>query len=198
VRHAARIVGGCVAPAARRTDVVSATLQPPLPLSTRCLILKAHASSLNCLEPPEEDEQMKASALFGAGWENDSVEVLWQDAGRAFCKLGRNGPAGDTHAFIPVLSGSEHPTLEIINRLIREYELKDDLAADWALRPVELVGERGRTMLVVDYVGGEPLDRLVGEPMEVGGFLHPRRRCLAPSVSSTDAGSFTRTSSPPT
>jgi len=143
----------------------------PLPLSTRCLILKAHASSLNCLEPPEEDEQMKASALFGAGWENDSVEVLWQDAGRAFCRLGRDGPAGDTHAFIPVLSGSEHPTLESINRLIREYELKDDLAADWALRPVELVRERGRTMLVVDYVGGEPLDHLVGEPMEVGGFL---------------------------
>src|SRR6266850_503817 len=143
----------------------------PLPLSPRCLILKAHASSLNCLEPPEEDEQMKASALFGAGWENDSVEVLWQDAGRAFCRLGRDGPAGDTHAFIPVLSGSEHPTLESINRLIREYELKDDLAADWALRPVELVRERGRTMLVVDYVGGEPLDRLVGEPMEVGGFL---------------------------
>jgi hypothetical protein len=30
---------------------------------------------------------MKASALFGAGWEHDSVEVLWQDAGRAFPKL---------------------------------------------------------------------------------------------------------------
>ena len=94
--------------------------------------------------------------------------MLWQDAGRAFCRLGRDGPAGDTHAFIPVLSGSEHPTLESINRLIREYELKDYLAADWALRPVELVRERGRTMLVVDYVGGEPLDCLVGEPMEVG------------------------------
>ena len=80
-------------------------------------------------------------------------------------------PAGDRHAFIPVLSGSEHPTLESINRLTREYELKDYLAADWALRPVELVRERGRTMLVVEYTGGEPLDRLVGQPMEVGRFL---------------------------
>ena len=70
---------------------------------------------------------MKASALFGAGWEDDSLEVLWQDAGRAFCRLGRDGPAGDRHAFIPVLSGAEHPTLESINRLIREYELKDYL-----------------------------------------------------------------------
>ena len=75
------------------------------------------------------------------------------------------------HAFIPVLSGAEHPTLESINRLIREYELKDYLAADWALRPVELVRERGRTMLVVEYTGGEPLDRLIGQPMEVGRFL---------------------------
>ena len=114
---------------------------------------------------------MKASALFGPGWEHDSVEVLWQDAGRAFCRLGRDGPAGDGHAFIPVLSGSEHPTLESINRLTREYELKDSLAADWALRPLELVRERGRTMLVVEYAAGEPLDRLIGPPMEVGRFL---------------------------
>src|SRR6476620_7034968 len=113
---------------------------------------------------------MKASALFGTGWEHDSVEVLWRDAERAFCRLARDG-AGDGHAFIPVLSGSEHPTLESINRLIREYELKDCLAADWALRPVELVRERGRTMLVVEYTAGEPLDRFIGPPMEVGRFL---------------------------
>ena len=119
----------------------------------------------------EEDEQMKASALFGAGWERDSVEVLWQDAGRAFCRLGHDGPTGDRHAFIPILSGSQHPTLQSLTRLTREYELKDSLAADWALRPVELVRERGRTMLVVEYVGGEPLDRLVGEPMEIERFL---------------------------
>ena len=31
---------------------------------------------------------MKASVLFGAGWENDSVEVLWRDSGRAFCNCG--------------------------------------------------------------------------------------------------------------
>jgi serine/threonine protein kinase len=34
-----------------------------------------------------------------------------------------------------------------------------------------LVRERGQTMLVVDYTGGEPLDRLVREPMEIGQFL---------------------------
>lgn len=91
---------------------------------------------------------MTASALFGAGWEEDSPLVLWEDAGRVFCRLGRDGPAGDRHAFIPLPSESDHPTLESINRLTREYERKDSLAADWALRPAELVHEHRRTMLV--------------------------------------------------
>jgi PAS domain S-box-containing protein len=72
---------------------------------------------------------------------------------------------------VPILSGAEHPTLEIINRLTHEYELRDHLDAAWALRPVEFVRERGRPMLVVEYTGGEPLDRLTGQPIEIGRFL---------------------------
>ena len=114
---------------------------------------------------------MKASVLFGAGWENDSLEVLWRDAGRVFCRLWRDDAEDARHAFIPVLAGAEHPTLESINRLTHENDLKEYLDDAWALRPVELVRERGRTMLVVEYKGGEPLDRLVGQPMEIGRFL---------------------------
>lgn len=95
--------------------------------------------------------------------------MLWQDAGRV-CRLWRDDAYGSKHAFIPVLSGAAHPTLESINRLIREYELKDYFAAAWALRPVELVRERGRTMLVVEYTGGEPLvDNRGALPDDVGG-----------------------------
>ena len=114
---------------------------------------------------------MNASTLFGPAWENHPLEVLWQDAGCAFCRIRREGAEGDRHAFIPVLSGAEHPTLESITRLTHEYELRDHVDRAWALRPVELVRERGRTMLVVEYAGGEPLDRLIGQPMELGGFL---------------------------
>jgi hypothetical protein len=46
---------------------------------------------------------MKASILFGAGWENDSVEVLWRDPGRLFFRLWRNDAQGEKHAFIPIL-----------------------------------------------------------------------------------------------
>src|SRR5579863_2009521 len=114
---------------------------------------------------------MKASILFGAGWENDSVEVLWRDAGRVFCRLWRNDVDGERHAFIPITAGAGHPTQESISHLAREHELKSYLDGHWALRPLELVRERGQTLLLVDYAGGEPLDRFVRGPMEVGQFL---------------------------
>jgi hypothetical protein len=47
---------------------------------------------------------MKASVLFGAGWEGDSLEVLWRDAGRVFCKLWRDDAEGQTHAFVSINS----------------------------------------------------------------------------------------------
>jgi serine/threonine protein kinase len=114
---------------------------------------------------------MNASALPGAGGEDHSIEVLWKDAERVFCRLSRDDADGHRYAFVPVLSGAEHPTLASINRLTHEYELKDYLDGAWALRPVELVRERGQAMLLVEYTGGEPLDRLIGEPMEIGRFL---------------------------
>lgn len=100
-----------------------------------------------------------------------SLTVLWEDAERVFCRLSRDDAQGHRHAFLPVVGGAEHPTLESINRLTHEYELKDDLDSAWALRPLEFVRERGRTMLVVEYTAGEPLERLMREPMEIGRFL---------------------------
>ena len=41
---------------------------------------------------------MKASVLFGAGWENDSVEVLWRESGCAFCRVWRNDAEREKHA----------------------------------------------------------------------------------------------------
>ncbi|MDB4890533.1 MAG: histidine kinase [Gemmatimonadetes bacterium] len=114
---------------------------------------------------------MKASELFGAGWENDTVDVLWQDADRVFCKLLHREIGEHYHAFVPAIVGAEHSTLATIARLKHEYELKNYLDASWALRPMELVREHGHTILIVEYTAGEPLDRLIGRPMEVGQFL---------------------------
>ena len=114
---------------------------------------------------------MNTSVLLGTGRESDLLEVLWEDSERVFCRLSRNDAEGHRHAFMPVVVGAEHPTLESINRLAHEYELRDYLDGAWALRPLEFERERGRAMLVVEYTGGEPLDRLIREPMEIGRFL---------------------------
>jgi predicted ATPase len=114
---------------------------------------------------------MKASVSLNTGETNDSLEVLWEDTERAFCRLRRRDTDALRHAFIPIPSETGHPTLETINRFTREYELRDHLDTAWALRPVELVRERERPMLLVEYIGGEPLDRLTGQPMEIGRFL---------------------------
>src|SRR5688572_30586139 len=79
---------------------------------------------------------MKASGVFESELGDDFVKVLWEDTERAFCKLGREDAGGSKHAFIPALSHAEHPTLESINRLAHEYELREYLDAEWALRPL--------------------------------------------------------------
>jgi len=55
--------------------------------------------------------------------------------------------------------------------LRHEYELRDELDGAWAVRPLELVREAGRTLLVLEDPGGEPLEGLLGAPMEMGCFL---------------------------
>jgi len=51
-----------------------------------------------------------------------------------------------------------------LDRLAHEYELKDELDGAWAARPLAFVSEGGRTALLLDDPGGEPLDRLLGAP----------------------------------
>jgi PAS domain S-box-containing protein len=110
------------------------------------------------------------NALKG-GLDDGAPEVLWEDAERVFCRLRRDAAGGDRYAFMPAASGAELSMQESTDRLAHEYALKDYLDAAWALRPAALVREPGRTMLVVDFAGGEPLDRLIGQPMEIGRFL---------------------------
>ena len=108
---------------------------------------------------------------MGVCGENRALDVLWEDAERVFCRLRRDDAEGHRYAFMPVLPDGGHPTLESINRLAHEYKLRDYLDGAWAVQPVEFVREPGRTMLVVAYAGGEPLNRLIGQPMEIRLFL---------------------------
>jgi hypothetical protein len=50
----------------------------------------------------------------------------------ASCRLLQKDAEGHRHAFAPILAGAEHPTFESINRLAREYELKQYFDGAWA------------------------------------------------------------------
>ena len=113
---------------------------------------------------------MDPSSWLGAGGINN-LQVLWEDGERVFCR-GESHADGRRAAVLAVLPASEHPTPATIDRLVREYELKDELDGAWAVRPLELVRERGRTMLVLEDTGSEPLHRLLGAPLELRSFLH--------------------------
>ncbi|WP_198651629.1 ATP-binding sensor histidine kinase [Dyella sp. C11] len=115
---------------------------------------------------------MKASSLLGAGWEEGSLEVLWEDGERAFCRTREDDKEAERFAFIPLRGGDEHSTGDVLARLVHEISLKEQLDTNWAIRPLELVRDRGRTMLVVDYEKGEPLNLLLGQPAEIGWFLN--------------------------
>src|ERR1700688_358733 len=112
---------------------------------------------------------MTPSSWFGAGGES-SLQVLWEDGERVFCR-GESHADGYRAAVLVVLPAAEHPTPATLDRLAREYGLKDEREGAWAVRPLELVRERGRVMLVLEDTRGEPLDRLLGVPMEVQSFL---------------------------
>ena len=97
-------------------------------------------------------------------------DVLWEDSERVFRKGWRRHD-GNRTAVLIVQPAADHPSRSSLDRLTHEYELKDQLDGAWAVRPLDLVRDAGRTMLVLEDAGGEPLDALLGAPLEVGRFL---------------------------
>ena len=111
---------------------------------------------------------MEQSFPFGG---KDGLQILWADGERVFCRgCGTDGDGGRSVA-LAVLPAAERPPQAILDRLIHEYELRDELDAAWAARPLALAREGGRTALLFLDPGGEPLERLIGAPMETGRFL---------------------------
>ena len=100
----------------------------------------------------------------------NTLQILWDDGERILCRGRRQDEDGDLDV-LQVSPAAEHPLPASIDRLTHEIDLKDELDGAWAVRPLELVRERGRPLLVLDDPGGEPLARLLGAPMEIGSFL---------------------------
>ncbi len=114
---------------------------------------------------------MVPHSLNGAYSDGES-QVLWEDGERVFRRGWRVDDDGKRRAVLLVAPAADHPSRSNLDRLTHEFELKDELDRSWAVRPLDLVRDAGRTMLVLEDEGSEPLDRLLGAPMETGRFLH--------------------------
>src|SRR6201993_428236 len=96
------------------------------------------------------------------------LQTLWKSGDLV---LSRSTLADEETSVLVLASASERPAPATIARLEHEYSLRDELDSDWAARPLALNHRAGRPMLILNDPGGEPLDRLMGRPMELGRFL---------------------------
>ena len=94
---------------------------------------------------------MNSSSRFASDG-NSGFEVVCKDGEPVFCRGNSHGD--DTTLVLAVQPAAEHPTPATLDRLAHEYGLKEELDGAWAVRPLELIREGGRTMLVLEDPGG--------------------------------------------
>jgi PAS domain S-box-containing protein len=96
--------------------------------------------------------------------------ILSDDGERVLRRERRRNSDGRFYDVLIATPSAKRAASAALDRLTHEYDLRDELNAAWAARPIELVREHGHTVLVLQDPGGEPPDRLHGEPMELGSF----------------------------
>ena len=109
--------------------------------------------------------------VFGRRLGLHGPQVLRDDEGILLCRACREDIDGERKIVLAVLPAAEHPTPQSLDRLAHEFGLRDELDGAWAAKPLELVQDRSRTILVLEDPGGEPLTWLMDAPMETGSFL---------------------------
>jgi len=97
-----------------------------------------------------------------------ALEPLRKDAEFVLYRGRRNA---DPRHILVVAPASEQPARGTLKRLEHEYALRTELDPAWAARPLALVRDRRRTLLVLEAPSGEHLDRLLERPLELTRFL---------------------------
>ena len=82
-------------------------------------------------------------------YSEDGSQVLWEDGKRSSRSGWRADDSGNRRAVLIVLPAAGHPSRSSLDRLRYEYERKDELDETWATRPLDLVRDAGRTILVL-------------------------------------------------
>ncbi|HET6977394.1 MAG TPA: sigma 54-interacting transcriptional regulator [Pyrinomonadaceae bacterium] len=65
----------------------------------------------------------------------------------------------------------ERPAAATIKKIEHEFSFKDELDSEWAVRPITLIQQQRRTMLLFADPNGQPLDQLLQLPLELKQFL---------------------------
>ncbi|MGD0679202.1 MAG: AAA family ATPase, partial [Polyangiaceae bacterium] len=103
--------------------------------------------------------------------DDDERSVLWDDGELVFSRDCRPDDRGVAQDVLVLAPAGDDSTPASAARQQHEYELRTHLEGDWALRPIGLVQERGRTVLLFEPSAGLPLEGLLGTPLDVGVFL---------------------------
>ena len=101
------------------------------------------------------------------------VLVLLRDG--ADFTLYRGQQPGKPSPILAVALAAEQPSPEVIRRLEHEFSLAAELDSAWAVKPLALTRHDGRTVLILEDPGGEPLDGILernqGQPLDLARFL---------------------------
>ncbi|RKR36217.1 ATP-binding sensor histidine kinase [Paraburkholderia sp. BL17N1] len=87
-----------------------------------------------------------------------TLELLREDAGLT---LYRGRDSNTLTPIVAVAATVPQPSPHILQRLEHEWSLATALDSAWAARPVALTRHQGRTALILEDPGGEPLDRII-------------------------------------
>src|SRR5260370_22881375 len=89
--------------------------------------------------------------------------------------LYRGRQHGNPSPVLALALAAEQPSPQSLRRLEHEYSLAAELDPLWAARPLALTRHEGRTILVLNDPGGEPLDRIIerdeGQTLELTRVL---------------------------
>jgi PAS domain S-box-containing protein len=90
--------------------------------------------------------------------------------------LYRGGQNDNSSTVLAVALAAEQTSAQDVRRLEHEYSLAAELDSAWAVKPLALTCLEGRTVLILEDHGGEPLDRILernkGQPLDLTRFLH--------------------------
>lgn len=85
--------------------------------------------------------------------------------------LSRGRLATDSSTVLVTTPTSGHPAPATVRQLEHAYALRDTLDPAWAARPLRLVNDHDRVMLILEDPGGEILERSLGRGLELIEFL---------------------------